>query len=438
MAPEDWEKGFTMQKFSFSEDISKSITRMRERKPRVPNPKLRAPKVDLKAVLKRATDIKVKLEPRRQYDRASRLEEHRKELRKHLPLLERDWTERTLVGKHNITIAEAKKLAAKHAPAGTEVHVKRKLPATYFPAAKTITAPPHASSVAHEAVHARQHEKLGRAYTPIRAIPAGLGAGAAVALGLARGARVGRFRGLPRWVAPAAATVGHAPELAMEGQAAARSWKEKGGKRGAAATLGTYIPAAVLSGLLLGSGSSAAGKLFRRRKVARLRAIRRGVQKKLTLGRYTLPKTAFEKVMTQQMNEMARVYSFTASDRLCYENGFKDWLERAKRKTKRTWKRTVRWVKGEALPAVARDVTLGVASLAHTELGLSPTTIDLVPVQRVGLKRDLQPYPSGQLRGVVEDLQAQLVAEVDPVLRKGMEKAVSDLATELMIRRSLL
>ena len=71
-------------------------------------------------------------------------------------------------------------------------------------------------------------------------------------------------------------------------------------------------------------------------------------------------------------------------------------------------------------------------------MGLSPTTVDLVPVQRVGLKRELQPYPSMALRGIVQGLQTNLVSEADPILRKGLERGIAEIATELMIRSALL
>ncbi|KKL66334.1 hypothetical protein LCGC14_2146000, partial [marine sediment metagenome] len=68
MSPEDWDKGFTMKKFSFTEDISKAARRMSNYKPRVVAPNVHAPKADLKEMLRRATDTKVRLEPENQSD----------------------------------------------------------------------------------------------------------------------------------------------------------------------------------------------------------------------------------------------------------------------------------------------------------------------------------------------------------------------------------
>jgi len=131
-------------------------------------------------------------------------------------------------------------------------------------------------------------------------------------------------------------------------------------------------------------------------------------------------------------------YALTFADRMCYEDGVREWLRRAKRKTKRAWKKTTGWMKREVVPTVARNVTLGLAGLAHTELGLAPTTIDMLPVQRTGLNQKLQPFTSVALRAIVEGLQQDMVSEMDPAIRKGLERGIGELATELRIRNTLL
>lgn len=151
---------------------------------------------------------------------------------------------------------------------------------------------------------------------------------------------------------------------------------------------------------------------------------------KETLKRATELKVALE---PEQSN-----YVLSVVDRMCYEDGFRTRMAELKQQAKRKAKRAWRWIRGEALPAVVRGATLGVAELAETELGMGPTTIDLQPVRRISLKPQYQPYPSSQLRSVVASLQERLVQESDPVLRKGLEKSVSELATELAVRSALL
>lgn len=131
-------------------------------------------------------------------------------------------------------------------------------------------------------------------------------------------------------------------------------------------------------------------------------------------------------------------YLLTFADRMCYEDGFREWLRSTKRKTSRIWRKTTRWLKREAVPVVARNVTLGLAGLAHTELGLQPTTIDMLPVQRVGLNQKLQMFPSSMLRAIVEGLQQDLVSETDKSIMKGLERGIGEISTELKVRGVLL
>jgi len=123
---------------------------------------------------------------------------------------------------------------------------------------------------------------------------------------------------------------------------------------------------------------------------------------------------------------------------LCYEDGVGEWLKRARLRTGHVWKKGIGWVRREVVPTALRGATVGVAELAQTEIGMGPTTVDLVPIQRIGLKRTLQPFASSQLRGVVKDLQKHLVTEADPVLRRGLERGIADITTELAVRRALV
>lgn len=316
MAPEDWEKGFTMKKFSMSEDLAKSIQRTRTAIPRVPNPKPRPSKVDLKDTLKKAVDLKVKLEPER-----------------------REYAGRWSTLKKTLRTRRARRL------------------------------------VQEETFLAWAREKLGREAAPE----------------MLKVAKLMRRRPFVQ----VGAVVGASTVAGLLGHK--RRKKELVGKK---KPLG--VPGHLLRAMTLGPPYY----------------IGRGVAE-------------------GQAAKVQRQYNLSETDMLCYEDGVREWLRRTGRRTQRVWLRTKRWVKREVLPTVARDVTLGVASLAHTELGLRPTTVDLLPVQSIGLKRELQPHTSMALRRVVGNLQERLVSEVDPVLRKGLEKGIADIATELMIRRSM-
>lgn len=156
------------------------------------------------------------------------------------------------------------------------------------------------------------------------------------------------------------------------------------------------------------------------------------------------PKASIQNVLkratdTKVKLEPERSYILTAFDRQCYENGFRERVRELKEAAKRRVKRSWRWLAREGyIPALLRGATLGVAELVHTEVGMGPTTVDQVPVRRVGLSKQLEGLPSQSLRQVVKEMETELVREANPIMRKGLEKSLSNIVAELAVRKALV
>lgn len=125
-------------------------------------------------------------------------------------------------------------------------------------------------------------------------------------------------------------------------------------------------------------------------------------------------------------------------EKLCYEDGVRDWFEKQKRRAARLWRRGATFIKRDVAPTAIRGATVGVAELAHTEIGLTPKRVDLIPVRRIGFKPTLQQYPSRVLRQIQDELRQGLVAESDLDIRKALARSLGDIAAELQIRGLLV
>lgn len=116
---------------------------------------------------------------------------------------------------------------------------------------------------------------------------------------------------------------------------------------------------------------------------------------------------------------------------LCYENGFRARL-------KRGWRRMKRHLLGETLPVAARGATMGTLGLIQQEVGLLvPTTVDMVPITRVGLKKDYLPFTNLQLTQMARGLVRRARIETNPITREALGKKVADLAVEIAGRRAM-
>lgn len=131
-------------------------------------------------------------------------------------------------------------------------------------------------------------------------------------------------------------------------------------------------------------------------------------------------------------------YGLTEAEYLCYEDGFGARLDELKLRAKQAKRLALRWVRNKLLPELARGAALGVTGLVQTEVGLGPTTVGHTPVSIMGLAGQFQPFSNMRLREIEKALQARLVAEPDLVIRKGLEKGLGQVVSELTSRRALV
>lgn len=131
-------------------------------------------------------------------------------------------------------------------------------------------------------------------------------------------------------------------------------------------------------------------------------------------------------------------FNLTALDRLNYESGFQErWIE-LKRRFQRRKRLTEQWMKQKILPALAHQTVTNLSQLAQTEFGTAPMLIGNQPTARVGFNPKLQSLSSGTLRSLTQEIRSILVQEDDPNLRKGLEKDLSAIMSELAIRNLLV
>jgi len=130
-------------------------------------------------------------------------------------------------------------------------------------------------------------------------------------------------------------------------------------------------------------------------------------------------------------------YTLTATERQCYEDGFSERWNQLKRDAAQGAHKVINWLRGDILPVVARGAVTGGAEMLQQEIGIRPTTIGLDPVRRAGFDQKLIDYPNQDLRSIMQGLQEKLTREADPILRKGLERSLGLIATELVIRRRL-
>ena len=319
--------------------------------------------------------------------------------------------ERWALGKEDLTLAQARAKAKKLSVPGTKITVAKGA-RPWFRARKgkrEINVPPHSAAIAHEATHTRQHKKLGRAFGPLYKGAAIGGVAGGMVLAALRKARVGRFRKLSRWAAPAAVAAGHIPQLAIEGGAIKGSSKEKGWKRGAKFTAGTYLPGVAV----LAAGAAVQGHLAGE-------AIR-GAKLKSTLARRAL-----------RLARRSRGFALEPAEVLIYEKGYQYGL-RAFLRRHHVGER----LKRGALPAALSGLVLEGLRRAHTEFGIPPTTVDLVPVQRTAIRGEFAPFTNQQLGALRGALEAKLEEGADEPTANEIRKQIGKLNVEVIGRRAV-
>jgi len=302
--------------------------------------------------------------------------------------------ERAIMGKKGETSARrAKEVVRKIAGEGAakRTQVKKVTGAAYFPTSSRrgrIVIPRNAPVAAHEAGHAVQHKKLGRAFRPIMQ---GLPLAATPAAFLTARKSAGEDKKKSWRKGTAAGMVPWVPRIALEAAASRRGLKMPGGPRMAAMGTGSYLV-------------GAAGKA----------AIAAGLGK--WVGGMKPPK-----VEKHELAAEALIYEKG------YQYGLRTFLQRHHVGDR---------LKRGALPAALSGLVLEGLRRAHTEFGISPTTVDLTPVRRTSLKGEFAPYTNMQLSEFRKALLNK-IPEVDEATVNEIKKQIGKINVEIIGRRAV-
>ncbi len=335
--------------------------------------------------------------------------------------------ERKAIGKEDLTLAQARVKAKKLSAPGTKITVAKGARA-WFNIKKgkgEINVPPHSAAIAHEATHTRQHAKLGRGFSGLYKGAAAAGVAAGATLGMLRGGKMGRFRKMSRWAAPAVAATGQVPKLALESQAAWHAGKEKGGKSTNKMTLGSYYPMSAVTSAGAAGVGHLAGRQIRKEEL-RATLAHRSLQRVSTSGW----KMAAGKL--RRIRHLAgRRFALDPIDVLIYEKGFQYGLRSFVQRH-----RVGEKLKRGALPAALGGLVLEGLRRAHTEWGIPATTVDLVPVQRTTFKGEYAPYTNMQLRSFQNALESKLPGANEYVVGE-IRKQMGKIDVEIIGRRAV-
>ena len=124
-------------------------------------------------------------------------------------------------------------------------------------------------------------------------------------------------------------------------------------------------------------------------------------------------------------------YALEPVEVLIYEQGYQYGLRSFLRRHK-----VGQRLKRGALPAALSGLVLEGLRRAHTEIGIPPTTVDLVPVLRTTIKSEFAPYTNMQLMGFRSALQNKL-AMVDEATANEIKKQVGKINIEIIGRRAV-
>ncbi len=124
-------------------------------------------------------------------------------------------------------------------------------------------------------------------------------------------------------------------------------------------------------------------------------------------------------------------YTLEPVEALIYEKGYQYGLRSFLRRHRVSEK-----IKRGALPAALSGLVLEGLRRAHTEIGIPPTTVDLVPVQRTTIRGEFAPYTNMQLAGFRSALQNKL-AMVDEVTANEIRKQIGKVNVEIIGRRAV-
>ncbi len=336
--------------------------------------------------------------------------------------------ERRAIGKEDLTPAQAQAKAKKLSAPGTKI-VVAKGARPWFRAVKgkrEINVPPHSAAIAHEATHTRQHAKLKKGFAGLYKGAAAAGVATGATLAMLRGSKMGRFKKLSRWAAPAAVAAGQVPKLALEGGAIKGSSKEKNWKKGAKLTVGSYLTTSAATTAGTAGIGHLAGKRIRAETLSSTLA-RRALQSHKTLGWKMLA----GKLRKVRHLAGRRRFAFECGEILTYEKGYQYGLRSFLRRHHVSDR-----LKRGALPAALGGLVLEGLRRAHTEFGIPPTTVDLVPVQRTSIKGEYSQFSSMQLGQFIEAL-ANRISDADEATTSEIQKQIGKLRVEIIGRRAI-
>ncbi len=304
--------------------------------------------------------------------------------------------EQMLLGrKGKLSERRTKELVRKIAGEKQMVSVRKGSGSAYFPGKRgrgRIITRPNAAVASHEASHAVQHRKLGRAFKPLLVgLPAAAGpvsfltAHRSASKDKKKSWRKGVGAGMAAWT----------PRIVLEAAASRRGLKLPGGIRTMAAGTGSYIAGAAAKSVM----PAAMGKW---------------------IGRMKPPKTG-----------TAIKHALDPVEVLIYEKGYQYGLRAFVRRHNVVGK-----LKRGALPAALSGLVLEGLRRAHTEFGIPPTTVDLTPVQRTTIRGEFSPYTNLQLGSFRNALLAKL-STADAVTASEIQKRIGKIEVEIIGRRAV-
>jgi len=93
-------------------------------------------------------------------------------------------------------------------------------------------------------------------------------------------------------------------------------------------------------------------------------------------------------------------------------------------------------IMSEPAQVAVRHATLGALQPIQQEIGLPPTTVDNIPLLRNSFKKELSPLSNLQIGGIIKQLENKAAeADVSSAIKRGLDKQIGTLATEVLMRR---
>lgn len=92
-------------------------------------------------------------------------------------------------------------------------------------------------------------------------------------------------------------------------------------------------------------------------------------------------------------------------------------------------------LRGDAVPTLIRGAFVGGLGKLHQEIGLPPTTVDGIPVNRRSFGKPFEPYTTSQLRAAKDQIANDLTGNEEK--DKAVQKTIGKIDEEIRLRQSL-